>query len=53
MQWFSLLMILNSFLLSSGCWMPRREAMVKRCFGALFSGALLVVDPSPLLERTE
>ena len=35
---------------SSGCWMPRSEATVKRCLGALFSEAPVL---SVLLDRTE
>lgn len=51
MVWFSDLIILKSFLLSSGCCMPRSEAMVKRCLGALFSEPAL--EALSFLDRTE
>ncbi len=51
MVWFSDLMILNSFLESSGCCSPRRVAIVKRCLGVEVVG--VVVLEVAVLERTE
>ena len=45
------LIILKSFLLSSGCCMPRSEAIVKRCLGAFFSEP--AVEVLSFLDRTE
>jgi hypothetical protein len=44
MAWFSDLMILKSFFESSGCWAPRKEAIVKRCLGADFSPVVLFFE---------
>ena len=52
MAWFSLLMILKSFLLSSGCATPRRLAMVKRCLGAELEPPV-VVEALSFLDLTE